>query len=179
VAKLPAQHPADRRSRDLGFINGSGFCVSADFASLRCIVRQPFLGDLCVFGGRVVFGWQNFQHSIQQIVDPAAVFRGNREHPLDPQTMEFVNDACLLFGVSFVDREKERTPGLPQQADQFKVRTGERGTAIHDHNDGGRFVERNPSLAKNLRWDEIFFFGKNAAGVDDADAASTPLGVTI
>jgi len=93
--------------------------------------------------------------------------------------MELVNDVRLLFSISFVNRKKERTPRLPQQAYQFEVGTGKSGTAIHDHHDGRRFIERNPSLPKDLRRNEIFFFGKNAAGVDDADAAAAPLGVTI
>ena len=39
---------------------------------------------------------------------------------------------------------------------------------------GVGFFERDPGLAKNFRRNEIFVFGKDAAGVDDAQLASAP-----
>src|SRR5579862_2386429 len=93
--------------------------------------------------------------------------------------MELVNNVRLLFRVSFVDREEQRTSRLAQQSNQLKVGPGERGAAIHDHDDGGGFIERDARLTKNFRWDEILVFRNDAAGVDDAEIAPAPLGVAI
>src|SRR6202167_2889986 len=93
--------------------------------------------------------------------------------------MEVVDNRRLLFGVSFVHAEEERPSGLAQQPHQLEIRPGEFGAAVDDHDNRGGFVERNPRLAKNLRRNEVLIFGKDAAGVDDADAASTPLRIAI
>ena len=45
--------------------------------------------------------------------------------------------------------------------------------------DGVGLFERNLGLAENLRRDEIFVFGKNAAGIDDAQVVPAPLGFTV
>src|ERR1700691_6318783 len=93
--------------------------------------------------------------------------------------MEVVDNRRLLFGVSFVHGEEERPSVLAQQPHQLEIRPGEFGAAVDDHDNRGGFVERNPRLAKNLRRNEVLIFGKDAAGVDDADAASTPLRIAI
>ena len=93
--------------------------------------------------------------------------------------MKVVDQRRLLFAVDFVDGEKERAVGFAQQANEFEVGTGEFGASVDDHDDGGGFVERDAGLAINLGGDEIFFFGKDAAGVDDAQVAAFPLRVAV
>src|SRR5271169_1206116 len=93
--------------------------------------------------------------------------------------MKLIHDVRLLFGIRFVDREEERTSGLPQQANQFKIRPGKLCTAVNHHNDGGRFIEGNSGLPEDFRRDEVFVFGKNSAGVDNAEVSPPPLSVAV
>src|SRR6202453_3582201 len=93
--------------------------------------------------------------------------------------MKFIDDRRLLLRVGVVNGKKERTTGLSQQPHYLHIRRGEFGAAIHNHNDGRSFVEGNSRLPENLRRNEIFVFGNNSAGVDDADATTTPLRVAI
>ena len=64
--------------------------------------------------------------------------------------MELINDRRLLFRVGLVDREEERTSGLAQQADQFKIGPGKRGAAVDHHDDRCSFIKRNPGLAEDF-----------------------------
>src|ERR1700677_3462497 len=93
--------------------------------------------------------------------------------------MKFIDDRRLLLRVGVVNGKKERTTGLSQQPHYLHIRRGEFGAAIHNHDDGRSFVEGNSRLPENLRRNEIFVFGNNSAGVDDADATTTPLRVAI
>src|SRR5258706_4352734 len=93
--------------------------------------------------------------------------------------MELVDDVRLLSSVSFVDCEEERTSGLAQQANQFKIWRADFSPAVDNHHNGGRFVERNPGLAEDFRWNEIFIFGNDPTSVDDADAAAAPFCVSV
>ena len=93
--------------------------------------------------------------------------------------MEVVDEGRLLVAVDFVDREEERAVGFAQQAGEFEVGAGEFGASVDDHDDGGGFVEGDAGLAVNFRRDEIFVFGQDAAGVDDAELAAFPLGVAV
>ena len=56
---------------------------------------------------------------------------------------------------------------------------GQFGAAIHHHDDGVGFLQRDFRLAEDFRRDEIFVFGKDAAGVDDAQVASAPLRLAV
>ncbi len=107
------------------------------------------------------------------------MFGGDRKHLFDPEPMKFVNDVRLLFRISLVHREKQRAPSLSQQAHEFEIRRGQFGTAVDYHDDGSSLIEGDSRLAKNLRWDEIFFFGKNSAGIDDTNAAAAPFRITV
>src|SRR5271165_454431 len=107
------------------------------------------------------------------------MFGRDRKHPLDSQPMELINDVRLLFGIGFVDREEERAASLAQQANQFQVGASKRGAAVNDHNDGGGFVERDTSLAEDLRRNEIFVFRQNPTSVDNANAAAAPLRIAV
>src|SRR5271156_8909 len=93
--------------------------------------------------------------------------------------MELVNEVCLLLGVSLVDGEKKRTPGLAQQPNQFQVGPGERRAAVDHHDDRSGFIESDPGLTKDFRRNEIFVIRNNAASVDDADAPPAPLCIAI
>ena len=75
-----------------------------------------------------------------------------------------------------------RKSGLPvrmKQTSQFEIGRGQFGAAVHDHDDRGGFVERDPSLAKDFGRDEIFVFGKDAAGIDDAKCVAAPVGFAV
>ncbi len=159
---------------DLGFIDGLGL----DFSGCICGLRL-FLRFLCAPCGSLLGRRENVEHGIQQIIDTTPVFSGNGEHLPDPQAMELVHDGRLLFGVGLVDGKEERASSLAQQADQFKIGSGERGAAVDYHDDGGGLIKGNPGLAKNFRRNEIFIVGKNSAGVDDAHAAAAPLRLAV
>jgi hypothetical protein len=66
-----------------------------------------------------------------------------------------------------------------QQACKFKVRSGEFAASVDDHDDGCSFVKRDAGLAENFRRDEVFIFGKNASGVDDAESMALPFGLAV
>ena len=85
----------------------------------------------------------------------------------------------MFFAVDFVDGQEERAIGFAEQAGEFEVGAGEFGASVDDHDDGGGFVERDAGLAEDFRGDEIFFFGEDAAGVDDAQVAAFPFGVAV
>ena len=93
--------------------------------------------------------------------------------------MKVVDQRGLLVAVDFVDGEEERAVGLAEQANEFEVGTGKFAASVDNHDDGGGFVERDAGLAINLGGDEIFFFGENASGVDDAQVAAFPLRVAV
>jgi hypothetical protein len=93
--------------------------------------------------------------------------------------MKFIHDVRLLFGVSFVDGEKERSIRLAQKAHEFEIRRGDIRTPVHHHHDCGGFIECDSRLAKDFRWNEIFVLGNNPAGVNDANVAAAPFGVSV
>ena len=118
-------------------------------------------------------------HRVEQIVDAASVLSGDGEHLLDAEAVKIVDQRRLLFAVDFVDCEEKRPVGLAQQADQFEVGAGEFGASVDHHDDGGGFVERDARLTVDFGRDQVFLFGQNAAGVDDAQMAAAPLGVAV
>ncbi len=93
--------------------------------------------------------------------------------------MKVVAETLLLVGVDLVDREEQRLAGADQLAGQFNVRRCHLGAAVHHHDDGVGFLERHFGLAKDFGRDEVFVLRKNAAGVDDAQAASAPFGFAV
>src|ERR1039458_4039347 len=162
--------------RDLGFVDEEDFHVSRCCFSFSGLACYPLLGDL---DGSIFLRRQNFKHRIQQIVDPTPVLGRNGEHLFNPQPMKLVNDVRLLFGVGFVDREKERTSGLAQQANQFEIGAREFGAAVNHHDDRGGLIERYSRLAEDFRRDEVFFFWEDAASIDNADAPAAPLRIAV
>ena len=122
---------------------------------------------------------KNGNHRVQQIVDAAAVLGGDGEHLRDAEAVEVVDQRRLFFAVDFVDGEEQRPVGFAQQAREFEVGAGEFGASVDDHDDGGGFVEGDAGLAKDFRRDQIFFFGEDAAGVDDAQLAAFPFGIAV
>ena len=93
--------------------------------------------------------------------------------------MKIVDQRGLFFAVDLVDGQEERAVSLAQQAHQFEVGTGELGASVDHHDDGRGLIERDASLAVDFRGDQIFFFRKNAARVDDAQPAAFPFGVAV
>src|SRR6266550_1748845 len=88
--------------------------------------------------------------------------------------MKIVGEALLFLGIYFVDGKKDWLPGTDQLASQVDVRRCHLGASVHHHDDGVRFFEGNLGLAEDFRGNEVSVFGKNAAGVDDSQAASAP-----
>jgi hypothetical protein len=93
--------------------------------------------------------------------------------------VKIANQRQLFFAVDFVDREKQRFIGLAQQTCQFQVGAGQFAASIHNQNNGGGLIQRNPRLPVNLRWNQIFVVRKNAASVDDAQIPPAPFRVSI
>jgi len=125
------------------------------------------------------FWWKNFEDRVQQIVHAAAVFGGDGEHFPDAETVKIVDERRLAVAVDLVDGQEERASGFTQQADEFEVGAGNFRASVDHHDDGGGFVECDPGLAEDFRRDEIFFFGEDAAGIDDAQVAAAPFGVSV
>ena len=93
--------------------------------------------------------------------------------------MKVIGETLLLLGVNLVDGKKDRLASADQLARQINVRRRHLGASVHHHDDGVSLFERNLGLAENFCRDEIFIFRENAAGVDDAQAASPPFGFAV
>ena len=122
---------------------------------------------------------QYLENGVQQVVQAASVFSGDRKQLADSKTMKLIREALLLLGINLVDGEKQRLAGADQLARQFDIRRGHFGAAVHHHDDGVGFLERDLGLAENFRRDEVFVFGENAAGIHDAQVASAPFRLAI
>jgi len=125
------------------------------------------------------FQFQGFQDGIEQIVQSATVFGGDRKHFSDPEAMKFVNQSLLFLGIDLVDREEKRLAAANQLTGEVDIGGGQFGASIHDHDDGVCFFERDLGLAINLCWHEIFFFGDNTASINHAQAAAPPFALSI
>ena len=93
--------------------------------------------------------------------------------------MEFVGEALLLLGVDFVHRKEERLAG----ADAAGARVRCRETAISVR-PSTTMMMASASSSATLAWRKIsagmnLFFGNNAAGIDDAQAAPAPFGLAV
>jgi len=93
--------------------------------------------------------------------------------------MEFVSESLLLLGIDFINRQKKRLAAANQLAGEVDIGGGEFGAPIHDHDDGVGFFECDLCLAVNFRGHEIFFFGNNAAGVNHAQAMTSPFTLSV
>ena len=118
-------------------------------------------------------------YCVEEVVDTAAVFGGDGEHFWEAEAVKVVDQVGLFFAVDFVDGQEERAVGFAEQARELEVGAGEFGASVDDHDDGGGFVEGDAGLAVDFGGDEIFFFGENAAGVDDAQVTVFPFGVAV
>ena len=143
-------------------------------------------GGFCSFG-REYFCWlfglcgrrQNADYRIQQIVDTACVFGGNREHLLHAEPMEIIQQRRLFRGIDFIDSQEKGPVGLAQQPYKFEVGSRKFGTTVDDHNDGGCLVKSHTRLTKNLRRNEVFFLRQYSASVNDAQLPPAPLCVAV
>ena len=61
----------------------------------------------------------------------------------------------------------------------MKVRRGELGAPVDDHDDGVSFFERHLCLTENGRRDKTLIIGDNSPGINDAQALSPPLGFSV
>src|ERR1700690_1921558 len=93
--------------------------------------------------------------------------------------MKLVEQTILLVGVHLVDGEKEGLAGARQKSRQLAIGSGDLGAGIDHHDDGRRFVKRDLGLAENLRRDEIFIFGDDAAGIHHSKLMSEPFDLAI
>ena len=154
---------------------------------VRCssfAVRLPFL--LCAFlcDLRVLcgFGFRRRQHredGVEQIVNPAAMFGGDRKHIPDPKPVKFPEQRLLLVAIHLVDGEEERLAGARQESRQFAIGPGDLGASVHDHDDGRRFLERDPGLTEDLRRDELLVFGNDAARIHHPKLAPAPFRLAV
>ncbi len=93
--------------------------------------------------------------------------------------MELIREALLLLGVNLIHGQKQRLAGADQLPGELNIGGRHLGAAIYHHDDGVGFLECDLGLAEDFRRDEIFVFGKNAAGIDDAQMASAPLRLAV
>src|SRR5581483_11204128 len=66
-----------------------------------------------------------------------------------------------------------------QEAGEIHVGRGQFGANVDHENNRLRFVQGDLSLAIDLRRNERDVIGNDAAGVDDAEVASAPLGFAV
>src|SRR5690348_1064832 len=98
---------------------------------------------------------------------------------LDAEAMEFGDECFLLIAINLVDGKKKRSAAADEKTCELKVRGGEFRAAVDDQDDCSCFIERNASLAKYFGRNEVLVFGDDAAGVNDAHVAPTPLRVAV
>lgn len=149
------------------FVDGRWFLL----AGRRCLI----LGCWSLVLG---FG-ESRNDGVEKIVYATAVLGGDRKDAADAEPMKVIGQADLFVRINFIGRKEQRLSSADEQAGQFEIGGGGFGPGVDDHDHGNRFLKRNFRLPENLRGDEILFFGNNAAGVDDAEVASAPVGLAI
>ena len=93
--------------------------------------------------------------------------------------MNFGVENHLLCRIRFVHRQKKRLAAPLQELREFHVRSREFGPAIDHHYDGDGLIQCNPRLAEDFRRDKFLVIGNDAAGIDHAEIAPPPLGLTV
>src|SRR5208283_790427 len=97
---------------------------------------------------------------------------GNRKYLSNPQAMEFVSKRLLFVAIDLVDRQKQRLSATDQKAGEVEIRRREFAASVHYKNNRASLFQRDLSLAKDLRRDEVFFVGFDSTRIHDAQAMS-------
>jgi hypothetical protein len=107
------------------------------------------------------------------------MFGGDWQYIAEAQTTEVFRLRLHGLGIHLVDREKDGLAAAQQQSSQFKVRRGEFGSSIDDHDDCISLFEADLCLTKDLCWNQRFVVWHDAARIDDTRGAAHPFDLAI
>src|SRR5262249_37885882 len=107
------------------------------------------------------------------------MFRRNRKDMLEAKPEKLRNIGSLLFGVDFVDYQKDFLLGSAQKTGQFLVGNGNGSSAVYDEEDNGCGVDCNLSLSDDFAWDFGFVSRNDPPRIDDRERAAGPGGRSV
>ncbi len=143
-----------------------GPCLGLGLARLA---RQLLLG----------LGRQRPHDRVEQVAGPAAVRRGDRVRLLPAERVELHALELALLVVGLVHGHDDRGRGAAQQLGRLGVGGGHAGRGVDHQHDHVGLVDREPGLLLDPGLDGVVRVDLEAAGVDEHEASSVPLGVAV